>query len=310
MISSPTPTHYSDTGDDIVIFNDGDGSIMHIEESRLEFAGYEPSVIPMPNQTQHHGATVRLDNGLFAVTFQDNPAEDDALPQAVKLVDGQGQVQVDDEDVRVGRIHGNTSNGKVALFGSTDGLVAAYNDRTIALIPNLDGMNAERGNWIGTVRGHDNLDVFYGWARALGLYRIDPSNQSMTRFYEGNDVKSFFFSEDGTYLILHKTDDEIVVYDAASGSEMTQEVIAIAPDAEYENARKEAPTELERLRLMEEPERVLTTSAEFLYVLEPSQTEVNVLRLSDLSSVKTMTLDAPVDVIQRVGFHRKENTTW
>ena len=310
-LSSPTPTHYSATGDDIVIFNDGDGSIMHIEESRLEFAGYQPAVIPMPNQTQHHGATVRLDNGLFAVTFQHDTVTKDPLPQIVKLVDDQGKVQVDNESVRVGRIHGNTSNGKVALFGSTDGIVVANANNEISLIPNVDTlMNAESGNWIGTVKGHDNLDIFYGWARAQGLFRIDPASLSMTRFYEGDDVKSFFFSEDGAYLILHKTDNEIVVYNADSGSEMTQEMIAIAPDAAYENARREAPTELERLRLMEEPERVLTTSAEFLYILEPSQTEINVLRLSDLSSVKTMTLDSPVDVIQRVGFHRKANETY
>ncbi|WKN44151.1 hypothetical protein [Tunicatimonas pelagia] len=312
VITSPLPTHYSDTGDDIVIFNDGDGSIIHIEESRLEFDGYQAPVIPMPNQTQHHGATVRLDNGLFAVTFQDNPTEGNKrLPQAVKLVDGQGQVQVDNEDVRVGAIHGNTSNGKVALFGSTDGVIVANANNEISLIPNVDTLlNATSGNWIGRVIGHDDLDVFYGWVRLQGLLRIDPASQSMTRFYEGDDVKSIFFSEDGAYLILHKTDDEIVVYNAASGNEMTQEVIAIAPDAAYDNARKEAPTELERLRLMEEPERVLTTSAEFLYVLEPSQTEINVLRLSDLSSVKTITLDAPVDLIKRVGFHRKENAAW
>ncbi|MEM6843506.1 MAG: WD40 repeat domain-containing protein [Bacteroidota bacterium] len=307
VVASEIPTHYSATGDDIVLFNDGDGSIVHIEESRLEFNDYQPPVIPVA--TQHHGAAVRLDNGLFAVTFRDESMED-ILPQMVKLVDEQGQVQVDDESVRVGRIHGDASNGRVALFGSTDGLLAAYNDRTLALIPNLEGMNAESGNWIGTVRGHDNLDVFYGWARAQGLFRIDPASQSMTRFYEGDDVKSFFFSEDGTYLILHKTDDEVMVFNAATGSEMTQEVIAIAPDVEYENARKEAPTELERLRLMEEPERVLSASSEFLYVLEPSQTEVNILRLSDLSSVKTLTLDSPVDVIMRVGFHRKENVAF
>ena len=132
----------------------------------------------------------------------------------------------------------------------------------------------------------------------------------MTRFYEGDDVKSFFFSEDGTYLILHKTDDEVIVYDADSGNEMTQSIMSIAPDAEYENARREVPTELEQLRLMEEPERVLTTSAEFLYVLETSQTEINVLRLSDLSSVKTITLDAPVEAIARVGFHRKANESY
>ena len=212
--------------------------------------------------------------------------------------------------MQVGRIHGDASNGKVALFGATDGLIAVYNDRTMALIPNLEGMNAESGNWIGTVKGHDDLDVFYGWARAQGLFRIDPASRNMTRFYEGDDVKSFFFSEDGAYLILHKTDDEIVVYNAASGSEMTQATIAIAPDVEYENARKEVPTDLGLLRLMEEPERVLTASADFLYVLEPSQTAINVLRLSDLSSVKTMTLDAPVETIARVGFHRKANENY
>ena len=211
----------------------------------------------------------------------------------VKLVDTQGQVQVDDESVRVGRIHGDASNGRVALFGATDGLIAAYDDRTMALIPNLEGMNAESGNWIGTVKGHDNLDVFYGWARAQGLFRIDPASRSMTRFYEGDDVKSFFFSEDGTYLILHKavseTSGEIVVYNAASGSQVAQTSFSVVE---------------------EDPERVLTASSELLYVLEPSQTEISVLKLSDLSSVKTITLDAPVEAIHRVGFHRKANESY
>ena len=61
---------------------------------------------------------------------------------------------------------------------------------------------------------------------------------------------------------------------------------------------------------MEDPERVLTASSEVLYVLEPSQTEINVFRLSDLSSVKTTTLDTPVDVITRVGFYRMANESF
>lgn len=291
VVPSSEPTHYSATGDDIVLFNDGDGSIVHIEESRLEASAYQPSVIPMPNQTQHHGATVRLDNGLFAVTFQHDTVTKDPLPQIVKLVDEQGQVQVDNESVRVSRIHGNASNGKVALFGSTDGLIAAYDDKTIALIPNLEGMNAESGNWIGTVKGHDNLDVFYGRATALGIFRIDPASQSMTPLYEGDDTeRSYFFSEDGTYLVLPKTNNEVVVYNAETGSQVAQTTMSAVSTGQ--------------------PERVMTASAEFLYVLEPSQTEISVLRLSDLSSVKTITLDAPVDVIHRVGFHRKANETY
>ena len=292
-ITSPTPTHYSATGNDIVLFNDGDGSIVHIEESRLEAPAYEPAVIPLANQTKHHGAVVRLDNGLFAVTYQHDTVTKDLLPQMVKLVDEQGQVQAEDPTVQVGRIHGNASNGKVALFGGTEGVIAAYDNQTMALIPNLEGMNAESGNWIGTVEGHDNLDVLYGRARALGLYRIDPADQSMTQFYEGDDVVEFFFSEDGNYLIVHKkvgeTSDEIVVYNAASGSQVAQSSFS---------------------RVKDDPERVLTASSELLYVLEPSQTEINVLRLSDLSSVKTITLDASVEAIHRVGFHRKANETY
>ncbi|MGB3852441.1 MAG: hypothetical protein WA958_21130 [Tunicatimonas sp.] len=292
-ITSPTPTHYSATGDDMVLFNDGDGSIVHIEESRLEAPNYVPPVIPLANQTKHHGAVVRLDNGLFAATFQHDTVTKDVLPQMVKLVDEQGQVQFENDAVQVGRIHGNASNGKVALFGGTEGVIAAYDNQTMALIPNLEGMNAERGNWIGTVEGHDNLDVFYGRAGALGLYRIDPADQSMTQFYEGDDVAEFFFSEDGTYLIVHKavseTSGEIVIYNAASGSQVAQTSFSVVKD---------------------DPERVLTASSELLYVLEPSQTEISVLKLSDLSSVKTITLDAPVEAIHRVGFHRKANESY
>jgi hypothetical protein len=298
-LTSPTPTHFSALGEDMIIFNDGDGSILHVEETRLEFDAYEPALIPVADQ--HHGAAVKMEHGLFAVTFRD-PSLDDRLPQMVKLVDAQGQVVAEDNEVRVGRIHGNASNGDYAAFGSTDGILVVNTSNEFSLIPNIEGLNNESGNWIGTLRGHKDLDVFYGWARSKGLYRIDPVAGTLTPFYEGDDVKSFFFSKNGEYLILHKTNDDIVVYDAHDGNKMTEAPVSLARDENAYNARKGYKNEVEALRAMNEPERVLGVSGEFLYALEPSGDMIKVFDLHDMEEVESMQLDSPVDNFFVMGF--------
>ncbi|MGD1889298.1 MAG: hypothetical protein ACFB15_01645, partial [Cyclobacteriaceae bacterium] len=298
-LSSPTPTHFSALWEDMVIFNDGDGSILHIEERRLEFAGYSPTPIAVADQ--HHGAAVKMDHGLFAVTFRDQALDED-LPQMIKLEDDQGQIQAENNEVQVGRIHGNASNGEYAAFGSTDGILLANTSNEISLIPNIEGLNAESGNWIGTLRGHDNVDVFYGWARSLGIYRIDPVAGTMTSLYAGDDVKSLFFSQKGEYLILHKTNDDIIVYDAHDGDKMTEAPVSLAHDANAYNARKGYKTEVEALRAMNEPERVLGVSGEFLYTLEPTGDQVKIFDLHDMEEVHSMQLDSPVDNLFIMGF--------
>jgi hypothetical protein len=298
-LSSPTPTHFSALEEDMIIFNDGDGSILHVEERRLEFDAYSPSTIPVADQ--HHGAAVKMEHGLFAVTFRD-PSLDDILPQMVKLVDEQGQVVAEDNEVRVGRIHGNASNGDYAGFGSTDGILVVNTSNEFSLIPNIEGLNNESGNWIGTLKGHKELDVFYGWARSKGLYRIDPEAGTMTSFYEGEDVKSFFFSQNGEYLVLHKDNDDIVVYDAYDGDMMTEAPVSLAQDADAYNARKGYKSEVETLRAMNEPERVLGVSGEFLYTLEPSRNQVKIFDLHDMEEVESILLDSPVDNFFVMGF--------
>ncbi|MFP4096916.1 MAG: hypothetical protein ACLFUB_20700 [Cyclobacteriaceae bacterium] len=299
-VASPTPTHFAALWEDIVIFNDGDGSILHVEERRLEFDAYQPTLIPVADQ--HHGAAVKLDHGLFVVTFRD-PALDDVLPQRVMFVDEQGQPVGDHQGVQVGRIHGNASNGEYAAFGSTDGIIIASTDNEISLIPNTEGLNAESGNWVGIVKGHDELDVFYGWARNKGIYKIDPVAGNMSLIYEGNDIKSApFFCQKGEHLILHKNNDEIIVFDAHDGSKMTEAPVSLAQDDNTYNARKGYSSELERLRAMNEPDRVLGVSGEFLYALEPSRDLIKIYDLHDMEEVQSIQLDSPVENLFVMGF--------
>ncbi|MBL3659013.1 hypothetical protein [Fulvivirga sediminis] len=88
-LDGPLPTHYSSSEGHIVIFNDGDGSITLIDENQLEIPSYQPKVFSFENTVAHHGAAIRLQNGKFAVTFNDKPG---TIPGIVKLVDANGNV--------------------------------------------------------------------------------------------------------------------------------------------------------------------------------------------------------------------------
>ncbi len=299
VVSAPRPTHYSATGEHIVIFNDGDGSISHIEESRLEFPAYQPKVIMPENTFAYHGAAVRLNSGLFAVTHKE-AGTPGSLPQTVKLFNDQGQVQHENADVRVTGIHGDASNGKVGLFGSTNGIIVADNNNDIRLIahPANLPLRDTSGFWMGTVKGHDRQDVFYGWARQLGIFRIDPVANTITAFYEGNDVRNYHFSADGQMLIVETRDNRVRVYSAGSGGEMANNMVNMARPTMPQPAN-----ELEMMSVMNDPDPVLSASAKFLYVLEPSRNKVSVYRLSDLQKVTTLDLGRQVSHTVRVGFH-------
>ncbi len=297
-VDAPLPTHYASTGGEIVIFNDGDGSITHVTEAQLELPAYEPTVLTFPT-VAHHGAGFRLASGQFVTTFK-NTDEPGGIPQMVKYLDADGTLIDDNGGVEVEGIHGDATNGTYGVFGSTDGVILVDGENNIDLIPNLEGMNAERGYWIGTLKGHDNTPVFYARAGSLGSYLVDPKAKSMAPVYLGDDIVGDMLSFNGDYYIVHTSDNRIRVYDATDGSPVTERVVEMVniPDL----ATGEPTTPVDDLDDMDEDDPVLVASDKHLYILSPNRVDIKVLSISDLKHVHTIRLDEPVESIAKNGF--------
>jgi hypothetical protein len=310
VVTAPVPTHYASSEGHIVIFNDGDGSITHVNELQLGIPGYQPQVHNSFATTAHHGAGFRLGNGLFATTFQDLTVEgaNPALPQMVKFVSADGQLINDNGGVVVMNIHGDAVNGEYGVFGSTDGIIVVDEAQNIDLIENIEGLNSASGNWIGTVKGHDNSNIFFGRARSLGEYLIDPVAKTMTQIYSGGDVKGEMFSGDGQYFVVHTQQvdankvatNKVMVFSGTTGAKITERIVEMANipvSPQPDNARV-----VESLMSQEVPDPVLVTSDKFLYVLAPNRTQVKVLDIATLTHVHTIDLPAKVTSININGF--------
>lgn len=301
-IDTPLPTHYASSGGHAVIFNDGDGSITHINEAQLELPAYQPNIISFPNTVAHHGAGFRLQNGKFAITFK-NTDEPGGVPQLVKFVESNGTVIDDNGGVEVAKIHGDAVNGKYGVFGATEGVILVDDVDNIDLIeyPEDQKFSEESGFWIGTLKAHDHSDIFFGRAGSLGVFKIDPVAKSITNIYSGDDVVADMFSFDGEYYLVHTSDNKIRVFDAHDGEEIVNRFVEMANIPEEHNHRN-ALSEIEQLRKMDEPSPVLVTSDKFLYILAPNRTQIKVLEIADLHHVHTIELSAPIESMMKNGF--------
>jgi len=301
-VNTLLPTHYASSKGHVVIFNDGDGSITHINEAQLEIPTYSPVSYTFENTVAHHGAGFRLENGQFVTTFKNND-EPGGLPQMVKFVESNGTVIDDNGGVEVGGIHGDAVNGHYGIFGSTDGVILVDDEGEISLIENTGDLNSESGNWLGTLKGHDNSEMFFARSRNVGVFMIDPENKSMTQIYAGSDVVGDMFSFDGEYYIVHTSDNRIRVFDAHDGDELANRVVEMAdiPEAHGHDHRS-ALSEIEILRQMDDPDPVLVCSDKFLYVLSTNRTQVKILEIDDLHHVHTIELDHAVEGMMKNGF--------
>lgn len=296
-VEAPLPTHYAGSEGHIVIFNDGDGSITYVNEAQLELPTYTPRVYTFPT-VAHHGAGFRLRTGQFVTTFKEEGAEPGGLPQMVKFLDTDGSLIDENGGVVVGGIHGDAVNGNYGVFGSTDGVILVDGQRNIELIPNTEGLRDTSGFWIGTLKGHDDAPNFFGRARSVGTFMIDPQARTMTPLYEGADVVGDMMSFDGDHYIVHTDDNRVRVYSSTDGSlvaERTVEMMNIPDPSTGE------PVSVVDQEMMEN-DPVLRASDNYLYILGPSRTDIKVLDIETLEHVHTITLDRPVDSIAKNGF--------
>ncbi len=217
-LSGDRPVHLYVGGEWATIFYDGSGDIALINEHELEHEGDDFAPVMM-NVGAQHGAAVPLEGDLFAVSIQhpnylQNPTEY-RRPIGAEIRDLDGNVLHSAEGCP--DLHGDASNGHMAVFGCTGGVLVVeahdgeYHDEFIAA---PDGSPDDFR--LTSVWGYEGLDHFLALGSAVGLYIVEPEEGEMEQFIAATDALrpiQVAFSYDGEYLIVVMSDGEIRLYD-------------------------------------------------------------------------------------------------
>ena len=230
-LSGDRPVHLFAGDEWAAIYYDGSGDVVLINEHELEEQGasYQPVRL---NVGPQHGAAVPLEHDLFAITPQHpdyaaNP-EQYRLPITVEIWDVSGNVLYSAGDCP--QLHGDASNGHIAVFGCAGGVLAVEADHGHyhhSFIPAPDGEPEDFR--LTTVWGTSGVDHFLALGSAVGLYLVEPEADEMIQLVdavEGNSPIQAAFTPDGEHAVVVMSTGEIRLYDLHDG-----DVIATNNDA-------------------------------------------------------------------------------
>ncbi|MBO9154608.1 hypothetical protein ACFOTA_20510 [Chitinophaga sp. GCM10012297] len=221
QFTQPGPTHFFAHEGLNTIFNDGAGSLSIFKDSDLESG--EGRVLPVADP--HHGAMVIYDDHTIAVTQKDGSASG-TLPEKVKIIDRYGATLHEATIVTKG-IHGDAGNGKLAAFGSQDGILIVNQNGAQSLVQYPADFGA---NWFGTILGRKGLPHFFGYTAALGLYKIDPANSQITPVLKNDqqDILQYVLDTQGKYLYVLLKSGQLKVFDAVTAQLKTEGKVTAA----------------------------------------------------------------------------------
>ncbi len=260
------PAHFKSKGTEALIFNDGDGTLSVAREENFNKAGAKFEIINAGLQP-HHGAMAQFSNGTYAVTTASSAG---GSPNRIQIINRSGAV-VHPSTMEIGSIHGNATDGTVAVFGgftsaaaTAGGVLVVNQSGEQSLIPNPEGFGAFR---LGSVYYAASAKKFIGFAATKGAYLIDVNGKRITPIYAGNDAFQCKVDYAGKSLLVLTLDGKLRVYDLASGT-LKKEGSVISPVSTTDTYKP-----------------VLEATSKFAYVAVPASGEVHQISLEDLSKI-------------------------
>lgn len=260
------PTHFYSHDGLNAIFNDGTGSLSIFKDSELE----NGSGRVLPVATPHHGAMVIYDDHTLAITQKDGSVTG-TLPEKVKIIDRFG-VTLHEGTIATKGIHGDAGNGKLAAFGSPDGILIVQQNGAQSLIP----YPADFGtSWIGTVLGNKALPHFFGYV-ASGLYKIDPATKkiSLVLKNDNSNIHQYMLDTDGKNLYVLLTDGTLKIFDAVTAQLKKEGKITAAIAAGATAIQKP----------------YFAVSRKCVYVTDQAAGAVKMFSLTDLKEISSITV--------------------
>lgn len=284
------PTHFKSSGTESLIFNDGDGTLSVGNDADFNVAGAKFGVINA-GLLPHHGAMAQFANGTYAVTVA---ATSGASPNRVKVINKTGG-EVHAATLEIGSIHGNASDGSVAVFGgftsasSTAGgvlVVSASGEQR--LIPNPEGFGAFR---LASIYYAASAKKFIGYVATKGAYMIDISGNKITPLYAGNDAYQCKVDYAGKNLLILTLDGKLRIYDLLTGT-LKKEGAVVSAVASTDTYKP-----------------VLEATAKYAYVAVPAAGEVQQISLEDFSKVTKHKVSSRPVRLTLLGFESSEGHT-
>lgn len=259
------PVHFYGRGDNMLVFNDGDGTISHFKESTLHT---EATAKVFSIGTAHHGAPALFKNGTIAVTQKDGSTAW-TLPERVRVIDINGN-ELHASTLQTGGIHGEAGNGETVLFGCVEGILRVNQDGTQTLIPNPTAFGDE---WIGTILYGAESEVFIGFDAGRGVYEIDLATSSIETIEENDRLVAATFDWEGHNLILVYSDGLVKVLDGHGFSTIASKNLEINFPASGSTG---APT--------------YVASEEFLYISDGINGSISMYKKENLEFVSKIDL--------------------
>lgn len=256
------PTHFKSKGDEILTFNDGDGTLSSAKESDIHTSGAKMKTINTGN-VAHHGAMAKFDNGSYAITEKDGSAAN-TLPERVKIIDASGMTLFA-STIQTQGIHGNAGDGKVALFGSIDGVLMVEPSGQQSLIPHPASFGTA---WLGSIYETNIANKFVGYTGSMGAYMIDVVSKSITPILESSDLIQVKIDYAGNNLIALFHSGEVRIYDLTT------------------NTTTKSGSILESVAKDETQKPQIEATSKYLYITQPKTGELWKVSISDFTKIE------------------------
>ena len=277
------PTHFKTKGNEIITFNDGDGTLSVANESNFNVVGAKMQTINAGN-VAHHGAMTKFDNGNYAITVKDGSVSG-TLPERVKIINASG-AQIIASTIQTTGIHGNASDGKVSVFGSGSGILVVDQAGSQRLIAHPTGFGTA---WFGTILEGGADGKFIGYTAAKGAYLINTTTNTVTPVLESTEIMQCVvdYTKKNLLVLLH--DGTLKLFDLTTGS-LKKEAKVLAATEKTETKK---PT--------------LSSTVRYAYIAMPRAGEVHQVNLSDLSNIKKIKVSATPYRLAVIGFENSES---
>ena len=277
------PTHFKSKGDEIITFNDGDGTLAIARETDFHTPGAKMNIINAGN-IAHHGAMTKFDNGTYAITEKDGSVAG-TLPERVKIIDASGKTLFA-STLQTKGIHGNATNGLVSLFGSSSGILVVEPSGKQRLIAHP----ADFGDaWFGSILEAKGAGKFLGYTAAKGAYWIDIVANTVTPIFANADVMQVKVDYAGNNLVVLLHSGEMRIFDLKTNSE--KKAGSVIPGTAKDETQK--------------PQLEATTR--FIYITQPKSGELLRINADDFSKIEKIKVSATPYRLSVLGIESDES---
>ncbi|WP_055562191.1 hypothetical protein [Hymenobacter sp. AT01-02] len=216
------PAHFTVQGSSIAIFGDGDGKLHTTNESQLHSATTTTAV---PVGSAHHGAVITFANNTYAVS---DKATTGATPWRVKIVNAQGNEVGSPSGIAVTNIHGNATDGSVAVFGTPQGILKVQSSGQQELIPYPASFGS---NWLSSLSYGASAKTFLGMSATAGLHMVNPVAKTFTSLGGITQYTRAVYDAAGQDILVLQADGKLSIFDGATGAKkIDKSLTGLLPD--------------------------------------------------------------------------------